>query len=306
MTLPKRIVFFWAQGAAAAPQVVQRCWRAWGEKNPGWEIIVADSEVAKKTFKAAGILHEPLTLQGQADIFRVLNLASHGGVYVDAATVPILPLDQWIHDLTTRGAFLFHDPYRKRSVENWFLACESGDPIMRSWARQIVGYWDRPRDIQTCKRSLDAGWLGALAARRDVLAVGRSNGAASPARRPKRVIEPKDRIWSVKPEGGAQRPLHPYFWPHYLFDLMLEEAPEIRALWGQVPKLPSYKELMLRHWKRRYAEMTGDDIQALMKGARMQKLALNKLPSEYQMEQIFKFAGLMPFDKNNFRSEANV
>lgn len=88
------------------------------------------------------------------------------------------------------------------------------------------------------------------------------------------MIEPKDRRWSVSPGGGADRPVHPYFWPHYLFDHLLHSNPDLRAAWARTPKLGSYKDLMLRHWKRDYTRMTEDDLRTLTEGSRMQKLAL--------------------------------
>lgn len=293
MTLPQRIVFFWAQGAAEAPRTVRRCWEAWREKNPGWHVEIADSAQAKALFAEAGLAHAPKTMQGQADVFRVLDLAKNGGVYVDAATVPIAPLDAWVHDWARDGFFAFHDPYRKRPIENWCLASAPGNLIMATWAKHILAYWDRPRVIQTLKRSLDPGWKGDWAARRDLKQRDRTSGSP---RAPKQVIEPKNRVWAVRPGGGAQRGLHPYFWPHYVFDLALEREPEMRAAWAKMPKHPSYKELMLRHWKKRYGQMTPDDIRALMEGARMQKLALNTEPSAQQMEQIFAAAGLSPYE----------
>ena len=296
MALPKRIVFFWAQGAKEAPSLVRRCWRAWEEKNPGWEIVIADSFMAQKAFATAKISQVPKTVQGQADIFRVIDLAAHGGVYVDAATIPIVPLDEWIHGRVAAGAFAFHDPYRRRSVENWFLACIAGDAIMEGWADHMRSYWDRPRVVQTRKRSLDTGLTGAWSAWRDARGIDKPNGAAGTTGRLKRVIEPRDRIWAVDPNGGAQRPLHPYFWPHYLFDLMLHNDPELREAWAQMPKIPSYKELMIRHWKHRYAQMTDNDIDTLMAGSQMQKLALNKTPSLAQMSRIFEVAGLSAYN----------
>ena len=139
------------------------------------------------------------------------------------------------------------------------------------------GYWDRPRRAQAARRELDRGGKGALACR-----LAGMRGAETR----KRVIEPKDRLWSVQPGGGAERPVHPYFWPHYLFDLQLHRSEPFRTAWAEVPKRPSYRHLMVRHWKRDYARMTHQELLSLL-DAPMQKLSLKSAPSEKQLELIF-------------------
>ncbi len=269
--LTKRICFFWAQGEAAAPDLVKRCWAAWARMNPDWQVGISDASDAQKAFEARGIAHPPQTLQGQADIFRLHTLCEGGGIYCDAATIPILPLSDWIEPLAAEGFFAFHDPYRRRPVENWFLVSTPGHPIMTAWMAATVAYWQVPRRPQFARRELNPGAKGALSCR-VTSARMRLMGRVP---RSKSVIEPKDRPWSVAPGGGADRPVHPYFWPHYLFDHMLRSDAAVRAAWAQTPKLGSYKDLMLRHWKRDYADMTAMDLQTLTAGSRMQKLALN-------------------------------
>ncbi|WP_157814985.1 capsular polysaccharide synthesis protein [Sagittula sp. P11] len=285
--VPKRLVFYWAQGEAQAPAIVRRCWDAWAALNPAWRVRMFNATDARQAFADRGIPHPPATFQGQADIFRMHELEARGGVYVDAATVPVLPLDDWLPALTREGFFAFHDPYRRRPVENWFLAATPGHPIMTAWMEETVRFWQSPRRQQVSRRELDPGDKGALAFRLTSLKLALTGGAP----KAKQVLEPKKRAWSVAPGGGADRPLHPYFWPHYLFEHMLDTRPDIRAKWSRTAKLGSYKDLMLRHWKRDYARMTDDDIRTLTEGSRMQKLALNGLPRDRQLDLLFALAG---------------
>ena len=275
--IPRRISMFWAQGEAAAPDLVKRCWDAWARLNPGWSLEIADESHAAASFRDLGLTHVPTTLQGRGDIFRVQDLDRNGGVYVDCGTIPCAPLDAWLEPLTHAGFFAFHDPYRHRPVENWFLVSEPGHAITRGWLEAMRGYWDRPRRAQSARRELDRGGKGALACR-----LAGMRGAETR----KRVIEPKDRLWSVQPGGGADRPVHPYFWPHYLFDLQLHRSEPFRTAWAEVPKRPSYRHLMVRHWKRDYARMTDQELLSLL-DAPMQKLSLKSAPSEQQLELIF-------------------
>lgn len=275
----RRISFYWAQGEGAAPDLVRRCWQAWARMNPGWQVEIAGAAQAEAAFAAAGIAHPPATFQGQADIFRLHDIATRGGLYIDAATVPVRPLDDWLGDWTGQGFFAFHDPYRGRPVENWFLYADPGAPLALGWLAAMRRYWAVPRRPMTARRALDPGWKGALSCR-----LSGHRGPAAGAKQA--VLEPRDRAWSVAPGGGARRPLHPYFWPHYLFQVMLDEDPALRAAWADVPKVPSYKELMLRHWKRRYAGMTAPEFDSLVAGSHMQKLALNTPPPEALLARI--------------------
>ncbi|MBP0482749.1 glycosyltransferase family 32 protein [Sagittula salina] len=279
----RRIIFYWAQGADAAPDVVRRAWRAWERLNPGWEIAIFDAGDAARAFDERGIPHPPATFQGQADIFRMHELEARGGVYVDAATVPVRPLDDWLGPLAAEGFFAFHEPYRRRPIENWFIIGTPGHPILTAWMEETVRYWQTPRRQQVSRRELNRGTKGALSLRLTALRL-----ALTGVPKAKQVLEPKDRAWSVAPDGGAARPVHPYFWPHYLFDHMLRTRPDIRALWAKMPKEASYKDLMLRHWKRDYVTMTADDLRTLTAGSRMQKLALNRLPPEPFLEALLQ------------------
>lgn len=163
--LPQRICFFWTQGEAAAPDLVRRCWEAWAAMNPDWEVAVFDARDAQKAFDAQGIAHPPGTIQGQADIFRLHWLCASGGVYIDAATVPVRPLSDWIGPLASTGFFAFHDPFRRRPVENWFLVSTPDHPITKGWMTLTRAYWQRPRRAQSRRRELDPGPKGALSCR---------------------------------------------------------------------------------------------------------------------------------------------
>ncbi|MBF9058060.1 hypothetical protein HKCCSP123_02575 [Rhodobacterales bacterium HKCCSP123] len=273
--LRKRIVFYWAQGEATAPEIVKRCWDAWARKNPGWDVEIHDSSDASRAFHDRGIAHPPATHQAQSDIFRVHELQVRGGVYVDAATIPVKPLDDWIEPMSAEGFFAYHDPYRRRPVESQFLVAEPRNPIMTAWLEEVVRYWQIPRRKQLSTRELDKGWEGALACRITSARLAMSGGTLKSRRR-----VPKDGAWSVSPNGGGVRPVFPYFWLHYLFDYMIRTRPRVRAFWSRTPKLGSYKDQVLRHWKRNYAAMTEDDLLTLVEGSRMQKLVLDELPPE--------------------------
>ena len=278
--MKKRISLFWAQGEANAPDLVKRCWEAWARLNPSWSLDICDDKDAEAAFSTLGVPHVPQTFQSRADFFRVYDIAENGGVYVDCGTIPCRPLEDWLEPLMGTGFFAFHDPYRRRPIENWFIASDAGHPLAQGWLAEMRRYWNRPRRLQTLRRELDPGGMGALACR------------LSATRKPpqkKRVLEPIDKLWAVHPTGGAQRPVHPYFWPHYLFALRLQQEPEFRMAWACVPKHPSYENLMVRHRKRDYPSMSETELYSLL-GAPMQKLSLKCFPQDQQLDLIFEAA----------------
>lgn len=267
---------YWAQGRGQGPEVVERCWDAWQRCNPGWRVQVLTQADADRIFERIGLKARPEGVQSQSDIVRLYQIATEGGVYVDAATIPVQPLDDWLPEVAETGFFAFHDPYRRRKVENWFLYADPGNAVAQGWLDAVVRHWERPRRPMTERREAEPGWRGGLARWRGQR---RSGGA-------KEVVEPRDRLASVDPERGGRFGVHPYFGHHYLFDLMLEREPEIAAAWGRMPKRPSYKDLMLRHWKRQYDRLTPELVESIVTGSRMQKLALKTLPDEWVLDRL--------------------
>src|SRR6056297_664424 len=59
------------------------------------------------------------------------------GIWVDAYTVPLRPLDNWLPPLMPSGFFAHHDPYRKRMAETWFLAAQPDNPLITGWRDRI-------------------------------------------------------------------------------------------------------------------------------------------------------------------------
>lgn len=267
---------YWAQGRGNGPEVVERCWAAWERLNPGWRVQVLDQADADRIFDRLGLGARPDGVQSQSDIVRLYQIVAEGGVYVDAATVPVLPLDGWLPEVAETGFFAFHDPYRRRMVENWFLYADPGNAVAQGWLDAVGRHWAQPRRPMIQRRECEPGWRGAVARWQGA----RHKGTA------KEVIEPRNRLASVDPARGGRFGVHPYFGHHYLFDLMLEQEPEIAAAWARMPKLTSYKDLMLRHWKRHYDRLTPDLVDSIVAGSRMQKLALKTLPDAAVLDRI--------------------
>lgn len=273
--MARNIFCYWHQGRDAAPDAHKQCWDLWERMNPGWTLKIYDWGDVKDRFAEFGVDGGNMSLNGVANIVRIDRLAEEGGVWVDAYTVPLKPLDDWLIPLMDAGFFAHHDPYRKRLAENWFIAAEAGHPLAVAWRDRMVGYWRTARRPMRSRRELDPGLRGSMARAKGRLMD--MTGHTLSARAAKHIYKLKDPLWSVAEDGAGKLAIYPYFAMAQLFDLMVSEQPELREAFRQYPKLTSYDCLLLRHWKRNYADLNAEDVRSMAAGKPMQKLNL-KIP----------------------------
>jgi hypothetical protein len=278
-TLTRHIWGYWHQGRDYAPRHVHECWDLWRRMNPGWTVNILEWADVAEMFDEKGINAKNLSITAIADIVRISLLAKRGGVWVDSYTVPLKPLQKWLPNLATHGFFAFHDPYRGRLAENWFLYANPAHPLAVAWHDHMVDYWQMPRRPMRNRHELDQGakgevtrFWGRLADRFEIPPSERSR---------KRIYTPKSSQWAVAPEGGAAHPIFPYFFMAMTFDSMLMENSNLKEEWLDCPKITSYDSLLLRHWANRYDELTAANVQNMCSGKAMQKLMLPKPLPDY-------------------------
>lgn len=149
-SIPKTIWIYWDRGEEGAPQLVKECIASWRRHNPGWSIRVLDANTAADV---AELQHDPtvLPVQSYADLLRLRLLRRFGGVWVDATTYCLQPLDNWLPFASQRGFFAFtwtkNDrwfiwPGMRRSMTNWFLASEPDGIVVSYWEQASFQYWD--------------------------------------------------------------------------------------------------------------------------------------------------------------------
>jgi len=107
----------------AVPGWVTRTRDAWGSLNPGWRIALHHDG------RGLDAEYQPLWRRARqasirSDLLRYSILAREGGVYVDADTWPIAPLDSW---LPTTGQLVTASV--PGGLNNWFLAGEAGADV---------------------------------------------------------------------------------------------------------------------------------------------------------------------------------
>lgn len=148
--IPRTIWMYWDTGEADAPELIKMCISSWRDKNPGWTLKVLDRESASSI---APMPHDPsdIPVQSFADLLRLRLLNERGGVWADATTYCLRPLDHWLPVVAQRGFFAFTWtkadrwfiwPGMTRSVTNWFLASEARGTIISRWEREAFKYWE--------------------------------------------------------------------------------------------------------------------------------------------------------------------
>jgi len=148
-SIPKTVWMYWDSGEATAPEVVRICIASWRDRNPGWKINVLDKDTAADAVTLPA-LPVDIPVQAFSDLLRVRLLREFGGVWADATTFCIRPLDHWLPPLAQQGFFAFTWTRRDRwfiwpgvyrALGNWFLASAPQGEIISAWERYSFGYW---------------------------------------------------------------------------------------------------------------------------------------------------------------------
>ena len=219
MNVPKKIWLLWRQGLAAAPAVVQKCYRSWRVLNPDYELVLLTSENLADYCPQVihPLLQDPgITTQSLSDIVRINLLTEHGGVWVDATCYCARPLNEWLPAAAATGFFAFSSPPElPMAISSWFLAGHPENYLVRSWRDRVNAFWLVPRrPVAWNKR-----WYTRLPMKALTL---------------NKVLDRRPRWW-MHPLVTRTLGLHAYFWFHYLFTLALEEDPRFQQAWKQVP-----------------------------------------------------------------------
>ena len=163
LKIPKVIWCLWLQGWDKAPAVVSACLSSWLAHNVDWSVHALDEQSLVRFLphesleRAAAARAHP---EAFSDYVRLELLHRYGGVWADATTVCMTPLDEWLPSRMSEGFFAFERPAADRMIASWFLAAEKGSYIIDQWRRSVIDYW-----LQNSERE-DYFWLHRLFAQR--------------------------------------------------------------------------------------------------------------------------------------------
>ena len=149
LRIPKKLHVIWVGDESKRPDQWIQTWR---DKHPEWEFKVwGNSEYDKLLWKSKRqmeIFRASGHWEGVADLMRYEILYEHGGVYVDADSMCVRSLDDWLLD-TRMFAVWESERHRPGLVANTFIGSRSRHPallaIIRATSRMNKPVWRRSR-----------------------------------------------------------------------------------------------------------------------------------------------------------------
>lgn len=141
MSFRKNIWMYWDQGADKAPFLVKQCISSWQRLNPEWQLHVLDREQLLARVDVSFLLDKAdFSLQWMSDIARLQLLAQHGGVWADATTFCVKPLDDWLEAHLINGFFAFSCQRNDRLLQSWFIAAHRHNDLLQAWLETTLEY----------------------------------------------------------------------------------------------------------------------------------------------------------------------
>ena len=89
----------------------------------------------------ARLLELGIPPEALSNIVRLELLARYGGVWADATTYCLTPLDEWLGPAVAEGFFAFDRPGPDRMLATWFLAAPPAAPVIMRWRSLAQAYW---------------------------------------------------------------------------------------------------------------------------------------------------------------------
>lgn len=163
----KFIWFYWEQGLDNAPEVVKLSLNTWIKLNPDYEVRVLSKEnleqyVGLDVFYLLSKSSVKLGKAGESDLIRLLLLYNHGGIWVDATTFCLKPLDSWLRG-DCNGRYFFHFSQQEstydRILVSWFMSSNKGNPELEKWLRYVYIYLFKKRKYKITVESQEFRFL---------------------------------------------------------------------------------------------------------------------------------------------------
>lgn len=135
-TIPKIIHQLWIGDQSKRPQRLMDTWR---EMNPTWEYILwTEEEIARRgiTFECQDKINDIFEINGKADIMRWEILYQMGGIFLDADSISIAPLDEELFLVRAARGFSI---YENEVVRKGLVCCGAmGFPPKHPLLRELM------------------------------------------------------------------------------------------------------------------------------------------------------------------------
>jgi hypothetical protein len=215
--IPRKIWILWHQGLSEAPFIIRRCIDSWVKENPSWEVVILDKDNLAEyiVLDLSDDKLVNLSLTKQSNLVRLQLLSEYGGVWADATTLCMRPLDDWIYDCYTSGFFAFYKPGRDRIVSTWFIACKEECPIVLKLRERYVSFFMK-NDFNNNGRFKQKiiKWLSKILNRSE-----------------------KTTMYWFSPVVIKLLRVYPYFIFHYMFERLVSSDSECQIIWNKTKKI---------------------------------------------------------------------
>jgi hypothetical protein len=190
---------------------------SWVQMNPSWDVIILDNDNLEKYVEldVPDKILDNLSLNHKSDLVRLLLLSRYGGVWADATTFCMSPLNEWIDDYAISGFFCFHKPVRGSLMASWFIAAEKECPIVLELTERLRSFWlNNEFDVSTGFKRRIVRLLRAI--------LNRSHKTT--------------KYW-FSPLVVKLLKVYPYRVIHFLFERVVSTDPECRSIWERTRKV---------------------------------------------------------------------
>ena len=131
--IPKTLHFIWIGDQSKKPE---RCIDTWVQKNRDYKVkIWGNNEVQGTNWKNYRQLHDMLIKKdfaGASDVMRYEILYEHGGVYIDADSVCLKPLEDWLLDCDAFAVWE-QEHIRNNLIANGFVPTQGLFSTVGGW-----------------------------------------------------------------------------------------------------------------------------------------------------------------------------
>ena len=218
------IFSFWDTGRSNAPEAVRRCFDRWEALNPGHRLRVLDGRDLSETLSDFPFDLSLLPVQARSDILRIRLLRRHGGAWVDATVLPVVPLERWVERyLGDIGFFAYAGPPAHWRLSNFLILAQPGHSFITALDDAIRGYWTKPRTLFDV--GLQPTWpVGRKRTLRALVTPKMGRGYLEFHRKWR-----ADLLYPVS-DAGQRSGFFPYFWEQLLMMALIRDTPEAQAM----------------------------------------------------------------------------
>ena len=128
--IPKKIHIFW-HDLDTIPFIVHKCID--NIKKINYDFDVKIYSMKDLPFK----INKNVIPEYKSDIFRLYILYKEGGIYIDASSIFLKNIKEFI-DLNDNRLQGYETPFGGKNIENWFLAVPPKNKIIYNWLIQVL------------------------------------------------------------------------------------------------------------------------------------------------------------------------